>query len=107
MIELVEQRESGFPLAATCEALGVSRATVYRARQPSSPKPPPPRAPSPRKLSDAERSEVLEVLHSERFADQPPAEVYGTLLDEGKYICSARTMHRILAERGESRERRD
>jgi putative transposase len=107
MIELVEQREPGLPIAATCEALGVSRATVYRARKPSPPKPPPPRAPSPRKLSEAERAEVLEVLHSERFADQPPAEVYGTLLDEGKYFCSARTMHRILAERGESRERRD
>jgi putative transposase len=107
MIELVEQRDADLPLVGTCEALGVSRATVYRARKPSSPKPPPARAASARKLSDAERAEVLEVLHSERFADQPPAEVYGALLDEGKYLCSARTMHRLLAEHGESRERRD
>jgi putative transposase len=50
---------------------------------------------------------VLEVLHSERFVDQPPREVYGALLAEGQYLCSVRTMYRILADRGEGRERRN
>lgn len=46
-------------------------------------------------------------LDSERFIDQPPREVYATLLDEGRYLCSVRTMYRILNERGVVRERRD
>jgi putative transposase len=50
---------------------------------------------------------VLDVLHSERFADQAPAEVYASLLDDGIYLCSMRTMYRLLAEAGEVRERRD
>jgi putative transposase len=46
------------------------------------------------------------VLHSERFADVAPEEVYATLLDEGVYLCSASTMYRLLRELGEVRERR-
>ena len=46
-------------------------------------------------------------LHSERFRDKAPAEGYATLLDEGVYLCSIRTMHRILAESGELKERRN
>jgi len=49
----------------------------------------------------------LDLLHSERFVDRSPAEVYATSLDEGKYLCSERTMYRILAEYGEVRERRN
>jgi putative transposase len=50
---------------------------------------------------------VLELLDSERFIDQPPREVYATLLEEGRFLCSIRTMYRILRERGELRDRRD
>jgi putative transposase len=50
---------------------------------------------------------VLEVLHSERFIDCAPAQVVATLLDEGQYLCSVRTMYRMLAARGELHERRD
>jgi putative transposase len=62
---------------------------------------------SPRALSEAERQSVLEVLHTERFVDQPPREVYATLLAEGRYVCSVRTMYRVLASEGEVRERRN
>ena len=48
-----------------------------------------------------------DTLNSERFVDQAPTEVYATLLDEGKYLCSVRTMYRILEEHAELRERRD
>jgi putative transposase len=91
---------------ATCLALGVARATYYRRRAPVlGPKP---RRPSPKRaLSPAERREVLDVLHEERFADLAPAEVHAVLLEEQRYLCSVRTMHRILAENAESRERRD
>jgi putative transposase len=61
----------------------------------------------PRALSLGEREEVLGVLNSERFWDQAPGEVYAALLDEGKYLCSERTMYRILAEHQQVRERRD
>ncbi len=53
-----------------------------------------------------ERQHVLALLHDDRFADLPPAEVYATLLDERKYVCSIRTMYRVLQEQAEVRERR-
>ena len=92
-------------VSAACEALGLARATFYRRRRPKTgqrqPRPAPARA-----LSEAERSEVFEVLCSPRFADRAPAEVYATLLDEGVYLCSERTMYRILADNKAVRERR-
>jgi transposase InsO family protein len=66
-----------------------------------------PRRPNHRRLSQAERAEVLEVLDSERFIDQPPREVYASLLEEGRFLCSIRTMYRLLGERGSLCERRD
>jgi putative transposase len=92
-------------IAATCAALGVARATFYRQFQPMHG--PAPKRASPRALSAEEKDKVLAVLHEERFVDLAPAEVYATLLDEGRYLCSERTMYRVLAESGEVRERRD
>src|SRR5207302_11245757 len=60
-----------------------------------------------RALSQAERQAVLDMLHSERFRDAAPADVYATLLEEGTYLCSERTMYRLLAAAQEVRERRD
>jgi putative transposase len=94
--------------AAVCRSLGVPRATLYRHRRPKLPLPAAtPRPTPPRALSDHERQEVIDVLHSEPFADKAPAEVYATLLDRGKYLCSIRTMYRVLDSRQEVRERRD
>lgn len=71
----------------------------------------PPAAPtrkrSPRALSDEERNLVLTTLNEERFCNLAPAEVYATLLDEGKYLCSERTMYRILEAHNQVRERRN
>lgn len=93
-------------LVASCIALTVSRATMYRRLRPvvSCAKP---RPTSPRALSDAERVRVLDVLRSPRFVDQSPAEVVPTLLDEGEYLCSVRGMYRILDASAEVRERRN
>lgn len=86
-------------------ALGLSVATFYRRKKPS---PPPTPRPTPeRALSSAERATVLDELHSERFIDRAPAEVFHTLLDENRYLCSERTMYRILSENDEVRERRN
>ena len=72
------------------------------------PLPKPHRAPAGvRALTATEQESVLSCLHEERFQDRSPAAVYATLLDEGHYHCSIRTMYRLLEERGASRERRD
>jgi putative transposase len=94
--------------APACVAVGVARATFYRYRQVAeSPRRAKPRPTPPRALSAEERRTVLDTLHSERFADQAPAEVYATLLDEDRYLCSIRTMYRLLGDSQEVRERRD
>jgi putative transposase len=91
-----------------CRALGAAPATVYRRRRPPEPRPPRPRPTPGRALSELERERLLEVLHSERFVDCSPAQVWATLLDEGRYLASERTMYRLLAARhGGVRERRD
>jgi len=92
-----------------CQALNVPRSGLYRSRQAVAAKPQPPCEPvaSPRALSQAEKTEVRQILNSERFQDQAPREVYATLMDEGQYLCSWRTMYRILDENDEVRERRD
>ena len=91
-----------------CRAVGASVATIYRRRRPAEPRPPRPRPTPDRALTEPEREAVLGVLHSERFVDVSPEETYATLLDEGTYLCSTRTMYRILAAKhGGVRERRD
>ena len=94
--------------AAVCASLGVSRATVRRKRVRLSAPPAiaRPRARPVRALSVPQRQSVLDLLHAPRFADQAPAEIYATLLDEGVYHCSIRTIYRILDQDGEVRERR-
>jgi putative transposase len=92
-------------IAPTCAALGVPRATYYRHRRPR-PAPRPRRRP-PRALPGDEQAAVLAVLHEPRFVDLAPAEIYATLLDEGRYLCSVRTMYRFLAAAHEVRERRN
>jgi len=103
-----------------CGALGVSRARFYRDRSPqrsaaselegsTAPvhlEPDPPRS-HPRALDAAERQVVLDTLHGPRFCDASPAEAYATLLDEGTYLASERTMYRILAAADETGERRN
>ena len=91
--------------AAACAALGVARAGVYRRRQPA--RTPAPRPTPSRALAPLERQTVLATLDSARFLDQAPAQVHATLLDEGTYLCSPRTMYRLLDAAGEIKERRD
>jgi len=91
-----------------CGALGVSRASYYRWSVPLKPgtSRTEPRIPS-WSLSNEQRQEVLDIVHSDRFIDRSPWAVYAALLDEGNYLCSVRTMYRILKEQGEVRERRN
>ena len=105
MIETVREVGPGLGIAPTCAVLGLSTATYYRRTKPQPPleqRPSPPRA-----LPAGERAAVLEILHAPRFVDHAPAQVYAQLLDEQRFLCSERTMYRLLAAHQEVRERRD
>jgi len=100
----VQDATSTVGAAPACRVLGLSRATLYRGRRPATvarPRPTPARA-----LTVVERQGVLDLLHT-RFLDQAPAQVHATLLDEGTYLCSPRTMYRVLDAAHEIKERRD
>ena len=86
--------------SAACQALCMPRASYYRERRKTSSPAATASRPSPaRALHPAEREAVLARLHEERFQDRSPAAVYATLLDEGEYLCSIRTMYRLLERR--------
>jgi transposase InsO family protein len=107
---LIEQRDPVLSLERACAAIKVSRASLYRSRRPRPPAPSrPPRsaAANPRRIPDEERQLILDTLHQPEFADQPPHEVYGTLLSRGIHLASVRTMYRLLAAIGENQARRN
>ena len=112
MSALIVDKANTVPLSRACHALALNRSTIYhrlgretlndeqrqakRSRQHSSQR---------RALSQQERAAVLAVLNSEEFIDQPPNQVYHTLLERGDYLCSQSTMHRILRENKQNGER--
>lgn len=83
--EAFEQLERVLTIKRACELTGISRAALYRRRNPKPlfAGPPAPRPAPPNALSRAERHEVLETLNSCRFIDKAPPQVWATLLDEG------------------------
>ena len=91
-MQLVDDLAATVGVGEACRVRGITSSRYDRARQ--MPLAPPPRArPTPaRTLSLEERTTVSEILNSERFQDCAPREVYATLLDEGAYLCSWRTM---------------
>lgn len=106
MMALVDTVGPEFGIVTACAAVGIARATYYRHLEPPM-LGPAPRRTSPRALTADEKRAVLAALHEDRFVDLAPSEVYATLLDEGVYLCSERSMYRVLAENQEVRERRD
>lgn len=108
MMRAAESLAQQVRIKKACKALGIPRATYYYyqkgkhdlvgKRGYSTP---------PLALSEQEQQAVLDILHSERFMDKAPHEIYATLLDEGTYLCSTRTMYRILEKHGEVHERRN
>ncbi len=107
-MDLVEDvSDPEISVVAACVAVGLSRATLYRATRPPAPPTVRQRTPSPRRLGDDERQAILDVMHAAEFVDQPPMEVFAKLLSRGVYLASIRTIYRVLAELGESKERRN
>jgi len=111
LMQALNQLAPEVGLAPACAALNLNRSSVYRedARRrlllPATARLAP-RPPAPLAFSANERQQLLEVLNSERFADCSPYFVYVTLLDEGRYIGSVRTLYRALEADGQSAERR-
>ena len=104
-----EQLSAVVGVRRACQDLSIPRSSLYRRRRKRDLSPPPARGrrSSARRLKDEERSAVLACLHEERFQDCSPAQVYASLLDDGRYHCSIRTMYRLLDAEGETRERRN
>jgi putative transposase len=105
MMDALQALPPTVPVSRGCMSLGVSRATLYRRTSP--PRPPKPRlSPATRALSPTERDDLVSVMHAPEFTDQPPREIYATLLSMGIYLASIRTMYRVLKALGEANERR-
>ena len=107
-MKAAEQLAQDVGVRQACQALEIPRASFYRriklpelARDDTATA-----RPSPRALSQSERDSVRQSLYSERFMDKSPRQVYASLLDDGEYLCSVRTMYRILDEDNASQERR-
>lgn len=93
-------------ISDVCDAVGVARSTFYRRTADKTNAPEHQKKSSPRKLSEQEEERVLAVLNSERFYDFAPGEIHATLLDESIYLCSERTMYRILERNNQNVQRR-
>jgi len=107
MTVLVTELAECVGVVQACAALEQPRSTYYRRSRPAARRPNKKRPTPTRALGPTEQQKVVEVLHSERFVDQAPAQVVAALLSQGLYYCSTRTMYRILGSRGEVRERRN
>ena len=103
-MESADQLSGDVGISQACCALGIARASFYRQRGPGPTTHCSARG-SPRALSRPERDNVRDTLYSERFMDKSPRQVYARLLDDGQYLCSVRTMYRILEENQACKER--
>lgn len=108
MMNLTHELAAESSVSDACRAVGVPRSSYYyhhrEDRHETGQKKTSPR---PWALSYEERQHVLDVLHSDEYIDKAPPQIYASLLDKGIYLCSVRTMYRILHENNEVRERRN
>jgi transposase InsO family protein len=107
MITAIEALSQSMSVSQACAVFGFPRSSLYRSRQAKDPAAKPPRPTPARALSADECATVQALLTSEPFIDQSPYEVYATLLDEGIYHCSIRTMYRLLHQHQQVQERRN
>lgn len=103
-MKLVQYQADRGSIRAICQALKVSRATFYRHRnqQPKQSQ----KTSHPRRLSAPERQQILDILCSPEFMDLSPYQIHAKLLQRGQYLCSVRTMYRLLHENSATLERR-
>lgn len=101
---MIFTHQKSFSIRSLCAALGEPRASWYRFLKPNPVTSNISR--SPRRLTDTEEILIINTLNSERFRDMAPGEAYATLLDDGVYLCSERTMYRLLSQYGQNVIRR-
>jgi len=107
-MQAAQSLSAKLPVIRACAVLNLPRSSFYRAQKEKSAEKNRPKKAAPRALSPTERATVRDTLNSERFQDKSPYQVFATLLDdEQTYLCSIRTMYRILHENDEVRERRN
>jgi putative transposase len=109
LINATETLAGSAGVTSACESMDVARSTFYhiRGQKQGAEAKPKSRSNQARKLDEKERQQVMNMLHCERFVDKSPAEIWATLLDEETYLCSERTMYRILDSEKEVKERRN
>lgn len=111
MNTVLAQRPERLSIVQACRALGLNRSSVYARRKQADNEQPARRSREqsiqPRALSEQERTAVIEILQSDAHCDQPPSQVYQSLLEEQQYLCSVSTMHRLLRSVKQNGERRD
>lgn len=105
MQKMAIEASNEYGVTAASIGFGVSRATLNRLRNPK-PKQKVDKH-NHRRLTNIEEQRVLDILTNDRFMDESVPEVYATILDEGSYLCSQRTMYRVLDRHQAVRERRD
>jgi transposase InsO family protein len=108
--DIDEACKAGARLKAACEVAGVDARTLQRWKagdglvigdgRPGALRPTPAHA-----LSVAEREQLLRVANEPRFADVPPARIVPALADEGVYLASESSFHRVLRAHGQNRHR--
>jgi putative transposase len=103
---MIEEHRRHINTLLLCQALEIPRASFYRHQAPNTTAAVVTRQRPEHALSAAEQNMVLAILHTPRFVDLAPPQVYAQLLEEGHYLCSIRTMYRLLAADHEVRERR-
>src|SRR3954454_8372128 len=101
---------AGARLAPACHLAGIDLRTFQRwragegevtaDRRPEAVRPKPAHA-----LSEAERARIIELANQPRFASTPPARIVPALADEGIYVASEASFHRVLREHGQLQRR--
>lgn len=106
-MSIIEQHRQQIGTLSLCQALEIPKASFYRqqTRKAATPLVVTRKRPE-HALSEAEQQTVLATLHEPCFVDLAPPQVYTQLLEQGQYLCSIRTMYRLLAANDEVRERR-
>ena len=101
---MIENHKNEYRITSLCSAFSVPKSTFYRSNRHKLVRTL--HKTSPRRISEHEEAIILETLNSERFCDMSPGEIYATLLDEDTYLCSERTMYRILSSNYQNVQRR-
>jgi transposase InsO family protein len=108
ILDLLEEATGdGARQSKACEVLGLNRRTAgrWRAAGGGEDGRQGPRAAPANKLTEKERSRVLETVNSPEYRDLPPKQIVPRLADEGKYLASESTVYRLLREEGLSAHR--